>query len=91
MVTAWREQEEALCFSPGVILLTVSSNAAGLRSVEDIALVYAAGTDPYALLEEMVLFALEASGKSTYDVPISHFRRFSENGDGVPGILLDRM
>jgi hypothetical protein len=45
------------------ILLTVSSNAAGLRSVEDIALVYAAGTDPYALLEEMVLFALEASGK----------------------------
>ncbi|HCI73303.1 MAG TPA: hypothetical protein DHV42_02030 [Lachnospiraceae bacterium] len=45
------------------LYLSLSSNETGLRSVEDIAMVYAAGADPYALLEEMVLFALEASGK----------------------------
>ena len=46
------------------ITLTLSSNQSGLEEVSDIALICAAGQNPYSLLEEMVSFALRLCGKS---------------------------
>lgn len=44
--------------------LTLSSNCAGKRKMQDVALICGAGKDPYAVTEEAVKWALKLSGKN---------------------------
>lgn len=48
---------------PGGLKLTLSSNQGNQREISDLALVYACGTDPYGMAEELAGMALKLAGK----------------------------
>ncbi len=62
------------------LLLSLSPGCDGLRKIEDCALVYASGEDPYALAEEAFSFALSLTDRR---MPLRRQKAFPELFEGL--------